>query len=64
MITKQGDEETLLTYSGNKKKILTNVSGYARPGELVAIMGASGGGKTSLLNIMASRVYVSKDSKI
>lgn len=64
MIKQKGGDETLLTYTGNKKKILTNVTGYAKPGELVAIMGASGGGKTSLLNILASRVYVSKDSKV
>ena len=36
----------------NMKRILHNVTGYARPGELVAIMGASGSGKTSLLNIL------------
>ena len=36
----------------NLKKILHNVTGYARPGEMVAIMGASGSGKTSLLNIL------------
>lgn len=35
------------------KQILNNVSGYARPKEMVAIMGASGSGKTSLLNVLA-----------
>ena len=34
------------------KKILNNLSGYAKPGELTAIMGASGSGKTSLLNVI------------
>jgi len=35
------------------KQILTQVSGKARPGEMIAIMGPSGGGKTSLLNFLA-----------
>lgn len=42
------------------KQILTNCSGYADPGELVAIMGPSGSGKTSLLNVIACRLSVSK----
>lgn len=41
------------------KQILTNVSGKARPGEMIAIMGPSGGGKTSLLNFLAQRQVLS-----
>ncbi|ODM98292.1 Protein white [Orchesella cincta] len=37
------------------KQILKNVSGIARAGEILAIMGASGAGKTSLLNILTFR---------
>ena len=44
------------------KRILTNVSGFAKPKEMVAIMGASGSGKTSLLNVLAQRLALSPGS--
>lgn len=41
------------------KQILTNSNGFAKPKELMAIMGASGSGKTSLLNVLAQRMALS-----
>jgi ABC-type multidrug transport system ATPase subunit len=37
------------------KRILNGVSGFTRPGEILAIMGSTGAGKTSLLNVLARR---------
>lgn len=38
-----------------QRELLRNVSGVARPGELLALMGASGAGKTTLLNMLMCR---------
>jgi ABC-type bacteriocin/lantibiotic exporter with double-glycine peptidase domain len=45
-----------VSIKGKEKKnkvILENVSGVFRPGRICAVMGASGAGKTSLLQILA-----------
>jgi len=42
-------------YDGGQKQLLNNVHGYAKPGELIALMGASGAGKTTLLNALSQR---------
>lgn len=44
-----------VSYSLNGKQILTNVRGVAHPGEILAIMGASGAGKTTFLDILARK---------
>lgn len=41
---------------GIRQKIIRGVSGYAMPGQTLFIMGASGAGKTSLLNILSDRI--------
>ena len=43
---------------GNTKQlqVLKDCTGYALPGQTCFIMGASGAGKTSLLNVMADRI--------
>lgn len=38
------------------KEIIKDANGYAMPGQTLYIMGASGAGKTSLLNILSERV--------
>ena len=52
-----GKEEQKKTGSKmGRQKIIKGVSGYALPGETLYIMGASGAGKTSLLNMLSDRI--------
>ncbi|PXF41838.1 ABC transporter G family member 22 [Gracilariopsis chorda] len=46
-----------------RKTILKGISGEARAGTMLAVMGSSGAGKTSLLNLLAGRVSTSKGAK-
>lgn len=38
-----------------QKQLLTNVSGFVKPGQLCALMGSSGAGKTTLMDVIAGR---------
>merc|ERR1711957_382418 len=46
------------------RTILNDINGYAKAGECLAIMGSSGAGKTSLLNILASKVRTGGNRKV
>ncbi|KAI0561378.1 hypothetical protein FGB62_85g11 [Gracilaria domingensis] len=50
-------------FSAREKVILRSISGEARAGTMLAVMGSSGAGKTSLLNLLAGRVSTSKGAK-
>lgn len=44
-----------VSYHLNGKQILSGIQGSAQPGQLLAIMGASGAGKTTFLDILARK---------
>ncbi len=46
------------------KHILKGLSGHAKTGEMLAILGPTGCGKTSLLNVLAARVPVTKAASL
>jgi ABC-type uncharacterized transport system fused permease/ATPase subunit len=43
------------TKPSSSRFLLNNVTGYAKPKELLGIMGSSGCGKTTLLNVLSER---------
>lgn len=58
------DRQTVFTFKnisyfvhheGKEKQLLRDVSGYVKPGQLVALMGASGAGKTTLMDALSQR---------
>ena len=44
-----------ISYTLNNRKILDGISGYVKPGQVMAIMGASGAGKSTFLDILARK---------
>ena len=47
-----------------RQKIVKGATGYALPGETLYIMGSSGAGKTSLLNILSDRISSKNGQKV
>lgn len=43
---------------GTQRRILDSVDGWVKPGTLTALMGVTGAGKTSLLDVLADRVTI------
>lgn len=53
-----------ISYTVKDTKILNSVSGHANPNQILAIMGSSGSGKTSLLSILSHQLFPSKEVQI
>ncbi|KAK4545939.1 hypothetical protein LTR36_002503 [Oleoguttula mirabilis] len=49
------DIDYVVQHMGKEKQLLHKVSGYVKPGQLVALMGSSGAGKTTLMDVLAQR---------
>jgi len=45
-------EDVTFTYTGEKEPALRNISFHAEPGQVVGIVGATGAGKTTLVNLI------------
>jgi len=58
-LEKDSEKSGMLSTQFKKKDILCGLNGCAKSGRLLAIMGPTGCGKTSLLNVLAARVSTS-----
>lgn len=59
----ESDSEKPPAKPPTEKPILHGISGYVRAGTMLAVMGSSGAGKTSLLNLLAGRITTSKGAR-
>lgn len=53
-----------MKYENKQLKIVDGMNGYAKSGECLAIIGGSGAGKSSFMNLLSDRVKVDKLTKI
>lgn len=49
------DMSYFVHHAGEEKQLLQEVSGFVQPGKLVALMGSSGAGKTTLMDVLSQR---------
>ena len=57
-------EKINYTLKKEEKKILKNINGRARSGRILGIIGPSGGGKTSLLDILYGKIKKNNNNRI
>jgi len=57
-------KESFFSSVKKEKIILQDSNGYAAPGSMMAIMGPSGSGKSSLLDSLAGRIILGKDTQL
>jgi ABC-type multidrug transport system ATPase subunit len=60
----RGNKNKEVSPETSQKVILNDISGFALPNEILAIMGPSGSGKTTLLNLISDRQLPSNKSHI
>ena len=65
-VTVKSSEEQIKAGEPATKRleVLKNITGYCLPGQTTYIMGPSGAGKTSLLNLLSDRIVAKKGNSI
>lgn len=58
------EREGFLRYKKSQKRILEGLNGYVRSGECLAIIGGSGAGKSSMMNLLCDRVKMDSGSRM